>query len=261
MKTINKRKTKVSSNIKVFTDKQTGKNCGFAGEIEVYDSKIYIDTRNGTGYDKALKKLEPLVYKFASQFNFNGNTFDDTRHDIIVHILEGIPRYNPNKNTKLSTFIEMRVNRRLINDLRDQSRMSKNATFLNYGLYNIKCKCGTNFIEKLDNFTQCKCVGCDEHVDNAKKIPIGVPEISIGGSYDDYSKSPEFLDDEAIFMCDMGQWLNDEDKRVVKIIELIYFGDYSIKAAAEKVGLSGAGANMKLKNLAKNKVVKEIFNR
>jgi hypothetical protein len=61
------------------------------------------------------------------------------------------------------------------------------------------------------------------------------------------------IDNEVIFLHDIKKWLVDEDPRVIEMVELIYFHDYSVKAAAEIVGLSGAGANMKLKDLSKNK--------
>src|SRR5271169_3035249 len=114
MKTINSKKTATKQKaVETFHDPRTKEYVGFRGLVRLYDEDIYIDTRTGKGYDEVIKKLSALVRKFMSRFHFNGNSSADTKHDIIVHILEGIPKYNPDRNTKLSTFIEMRVGRRL----------------------------------------------------------------------------------------------------------------------------------------------------
>lgn len=281
MKTINSKKAFVKKNeIETFHDPHTNEYLGFCGPVRLYDSDIYIDTRTGQGYDEVIKKLSALVRKFMMQFHFNGNSSADTKHDIIVHILEGIPKYNPGKNTKLSTFIEMRVNRRLINDLRDKSRLSKNATYLNIKTFHIVCVCGNDFIATISNsdLLTYTCVECGKPVSHAKKmVQVNTPEVSESmlhitddmhqtnlqiGDHEQIMKGrSKSLDDEVIFRHDMQAFLETADPRIVKIFELIYFYDYSIQAAAEKVGLSGAGANMKLKDLQDNKAIQELFNR
>lgn len=275
MKTINSKKpNKNYKEIQIFVDQETDEVCGFAGIVELYDLKVYIDTRDGTGYDMVIDKLKPLICKFAMKYRLSGNTFEDTRHDIIVHILEGIPKYDSQKNTKLSTFIEMRINRRMINELRNRSRISRNATYLNVGIYNVSCDCGNSFIVKVDQLTARTCIECGMSIqDIKKKVPVNTPEINesilapsslyenCNGSLAPIHNKKEVVDDGVIFTHDMQNWLKNEDPRVVKIVELIYFRDYSIKAAAEEVGLSGAGANMKLKELSKNKIVRELFGR
>jgi hypothetical protein len=116
-----------------------------------------------------------------------------------------------------------------------------------------------------------RCSECDRTIQEIKrKIPINASEInesmlSPNGLYENFYDAVHdqihSIDDDAIFSHDIKNWLSKEDPRVVRIVELIYFHDYSVKAAAEKVGLSGAGANMKLKELSKNKIVKELFGR
>lgn len=280
MKTINSKKhQKICEDILFFTDPDTKVQNGFAGNVELYDSQIYVDTRDGTGYDKVIDKLGSLVYKMALKYHFNGNTFDDTKHDVIIHILEGIPKYDPRKNTKLSTFIEMRVDRRLINELRNCSRISRNATFLNVGSYQVTCECGTNVIATFNGKKgyDKDCKKCGKPLSEAvKQMPLNTPEVnestlSPNRFYEDFSDiHTDFgamlddtypVDDHAIFLHDMKNWLYNEDPRVVRIIELYCFHDYSIKAAAEEVGLSGAGGNMKLKELARNPHVREILGR
>ena len=189
MKTINSRKASVERKaLETFYDSKTGIPTGFCGTVRLYDVDIYIDTRTGNGYDEVIRKLNPLIHKFMAKFHFNGNSAGDTRHDIIVHILEGIPKYNPNKNTKLSTFIEMRVNRRLINELRDKSRISKNATYLNIGTFHVVCQCGNDFIATINNgeLSQTICQECGRSLAGAvKKVPINTPEVNESMLYTD----------------------------------------------------------------------------
>ena len=280
MKTINSKKT---NEVEIFHDHRTKECIGFCGSVRLYDVDIYIDTRTGQGYDEVIKKLSALVRKFSMRFHFNGNSLADTKHDIIVHILEGIPKYNPTRNTKLSTFIEMRVGRRLINDLRDKSRMSKDATYLNIGTFHIVCHCGNDFVATINcsDLSAHTCAECGRSVSCARKmVAVNTPEVNESmlcsndnngtiaqtnmqlGDRDQIMKAAaKPLDEEVIFRHDMQAFLETADPRLVKIFELIYFQDYSISAAAEKVGLSGAGANMKLKDLQDNKAIQELFNR
>ena len=51
------------------------------------------------------------------------------------------------------------------------------------------------------------------------------------------------------------------DNKTAKIIELVCLNDYSIKDAAEEVGLTGWAASMRLKKLNKNRVIKDILNK
>jgi len=275
MKTINSKKRSKSE---TFIDPKTKKRSGFAGLVSVYDSVIYVDTRNGTGYDAVINKLKPLICKFALKYHFNGNSFEDTRQDIIVHILEGIPQYDPSRNMKLSSFLQMRVGRRLINELRNRSRANRNATFLNIRTYNVTCNCGYNFVETVGKGDIRNCPECDSPVDyKTKSVPINMFEVNESMltfleedlESDTYINMQESiindeikpLDEEVIHMYDMEKWLEDEDPRIVKALELMYFHDYSISAAAKEVNLTGAGLNMKLKDLKNKKIVCELFDR
>lgn len=274
MKVINSKQC----NTRVFINKETKKQTNFAGIIDVYDTKIYVDTRNGTGYDKVISKLKPLIHKLANKYHFSGNTREDTEQDIIVLILEGLPKYDPRRNTKLSTFIEMRVNRRLINEVRDSSIFTKNATFLNVATYQITCKCGETVILTLNKNEKLNrnCDVCGRSLMNStKKLLVYIPEINGAAfaekeEYDRYINSNQDFSsmfcekpDEcsAMFVSDLEKVLENEDPRVAKIIRLHCFCDYSIKAAAEQVGLTGAGGNLKLKKLAKNQSIKDILGR
>ena len=278
MKTINSKNKHYSPKVEIFVEPNNSKYSGFAGSVKIYDTEVHVDTRDGTGYNEVIEKLNPLVCKFALKFHFAGNTFEDTKHDVIIHILEGIPKYDPRKNMKLSSFLQMYIDRRLINKIRNKSRASRNATFLNIRTYNITCDCGCNFVETVGKNETKHCPGCNKLIKNiTKNIPINMFELPESmlvtfeedGESDKYINMQESIisdeitpiDDEVLGACDMQKWFQDEDPRVVKIVELMCFHDYSLTAAAKEVGLSGTGAGMKLRNLKDKKIVRELLGR
>ena len=67
--------------------------------------------------------------------------------------------------------------------------------------------------------------------------------------------------ERADFLSSLSRLVSTMDAKTSKIIELIYLNDYSIKDAAEEVGLSGWAASMRLKNLSKNRMIKELFDK
>lgn len=273
MKIINSNENQ-NSNIIFFKDDK-GKKTGFSGNVELYNSTVYIDTRDGTGYDDIINKLEHLINNLSLKYHFNGNSFSDTKHDIIVHVLEGIPKYNPNKDMKLSSFIQMRVDRRLINDLRNGSRKCKNATSLNISTFNFTCDCGYNFVATVNKGDNPICPECNVKANNkTKKVPITIFEVNESmlntndreskdnmSVYEMASDNSVKTENDIIHSCDINKWLKNEDPRLIKIIKLIYLQDYSISDAAREAGLTTAGANVKLKDLQKKRIVKEIFGR
>jgi DNA-directed RNA polymerase specialized sigma24 family protein len=92
----------------------------FAGSVTVKDQKIYIDTSDGTGFPKVFELMKPHMYMLV-RFGLSlcsWSTFEDIKQDIYILMLEGIPKYNPDRGASLSTFLHRFVRNRLI----DQSR-------------------------------------------------------------------------------------------------------------------------------------------
>lgn len=280
MKTLNS-KSEINRHIERYYDLK-GSYVGFSGIVDVNDSKIYVNTASGKGYDKVVKKLKKLVDYLANKYHVKGNSIEDNRQNIMLHILEGIPKYDPEKNTKLSTFLQMRVERRLINDIRNENRLCKNATALNTQFYMISCQCGNEYVlsESCNaELSKHSCSHCGRTANGQRVIMLGNNEVSLDslldsegfnshsepdiapGDIDVLNQRYKPLDDSVITMHDIGKWLKDEDPRVVKIIELVCFEDYSVSNAAKQVGLTGAGASLKLKNLKNNEFVREILGR
>jgi len=277
MKTINANKDK---ELEIFTDTNTNDYLGFAGWITVDNEAIYVDTRDGTGYDKIIVKMSKLIKYLATKYNFSGFTFEDAKQHVSLHIIEGMSKFDPRKEIKLSTFLQMRINRRLINEIRDDSRFYRNATMLNVQSYTVTCSCGGSFSITLnsdEDMSDRECAECGSSLGTAAKRAISHAELPIESameiSDESYPHTTENMikntnifgdpkdlsEDNIISRHDFREWLKDEDPRMIKVIELICFHDYSIKEAAAEAGISNAGANIKLKNLRKNKKIKEIF--
>ena len=287
MKTINI-KSKNQNKIKTFYNSDTNKYIGFAGVIQLYGDEFYVDTRDGTGYDDVFKKLKKLISYLAYKYNISGFTIDDAKQNIAVHILEGIPKFDPNKGTKLSTFLQMRINRRLINQMRDHGRVSKNPTILRTSLYKVICKCSSNFILALnyDESLEDKICGqCNENIYDAKiyainrnPMPLSIYEakrsknVYKGLTLNEVISDNSFdipmvqgskiqFDSMIMYDQDLNKILEKEDLKIGLLIKLVCFEGYSVSEASKIVGLSHMGASKKLKRLKKNKMIKEMLDR
>lgn len=289
MKTINLKNTKTQT----FFDPETGKYTGFAGVIKLFKNSVYMDTRTGIGYDKAIKELEPYVNYLANKYNFSGlgYSFEDTKQHIIMRILEGIPQYDPTKDTKLSTFLYMRIERRIINEIRNLSTDSKNPTTLKTSLFSVTCECQKKFIISInsdESIDDKHCYNCNRTLENAKTYSINKPPESLDSvialktlkyvddkhrmSIDDiisedsfdiplvYGEKPK-LEDSVISKHDFEKWIGAEDAQIKQLVRLVCFEDYSVKAAAEVVGISHTGASNKLKRLGRKKKIRDMFGR
>lgn len=277
MKTINANKDK---ELEIFIDTNTNEYLGFAGWITVDDESIYVDTRDGSGYDRVIAKMTKLIKYLAAKYKFSGFTFEDAKQHVSLHIIEGMSKFDPRKEIKLSTFLQMRINRRLINEIRDDSRFYRNATMLNIQSFTVNCSCGSIFSLSLNSDEEIadkNCSECGANLANASKRAVSQTELPIDSalelSDDTYSPNTENMikntnifgdpkdisEDHIIARHDFKEWLKDEDPRMIKVIELICFHDYSIKEAAAEAGISNAGANIRLKNLRKNRKIKEML--
>jgi len=284
MKTIN-----VTKKIEKFYDTSTNKYIGFAGTVKLYNKKVYVDTRTGIGYDKVIKELEKYVNYLAFKYNLSGLGFalEDTKQHIIMRILEGIPEYDPSKKTTLSTFLHMRIERRIINEVRNVCIDSKNPTVLKTSLYSVICECGHRFMASVgsrDEIKDIMCYSCNKAIKNAKIFSINTPPESlytvfIGGKKVDEDKNifiediisddsfdiplvfgekPK-LENQAALKHDIEKFMKHESPETKKLVELICFKDYTVKAAAEVVGISNTGACNKLRKLKKNKIIRDIL--
>lgn len=229
---------------------------GFAANVKMKNKEIYIDTRTGTGFKEVIESFQDFIAYYASKYNFDGFDTQDNKQHITMRVLESIFRFNPTKNVKLSTFLQMSVSRRLINEIRDNNRFMKNATNLNIQLFSYKCDCGHSITG--DN-TVKECV-CGKLIDAKKKHWIRQTTVSYDSNCDGYC-SP-FEESEAyskLNTSDLENYLLELDNSTRDIIHLIYYEDCPIKMIAEKLNMSQANIYAKLKSLKKNQKLYNII--
>lgn len=268
---------------------QSGKYIGFAGKVIVFKKELFIDTQDGTGYNELLVILKAYIDGLTNKYNFAdiGYTKEDVRQHIIMRLLETARKYNPTYGATLSSFLFVSVERIIINELTSKGMEKRNPTVLKTMLYRVICKCGVKEVvaaNKDEDIYEKLCDWCGDTFECATIYPINAPPKKIndkGQEYDlDFSRlNPEELfshnsfyiplllgeenntDDSAISKCDIEKWLDGEDEKTKRLVELVCLDDYSIMDAAKQVGISHMGAYNKLKRLKRKKIVREIFNR
>lgn len=244
----------------------------FAGSVDVYDENFYVDTRTGEGLDLVLGKIDPLLCKMASKTYMPGYFFDDIKQELVAIAINGIRSYNPNKNVKLSTFLHIHLRNKLISKIRSKNKMSKDAFGLG-GSHIHTCDCGHSGVLKDDDSEDfLYCAGCGIEVPKKTRrireeiLFTQIKTINSDKS-DDINFEQRIPDDEdpfdsrIDFIDSLNKLSSSIDEKTAKIIELVCLEDYSIKDAASEVGLSGWAASMRLKNLSKNKIIRDMFDK
>jgi len=224
---------------------------GYKGYVDVFDETYYVDTYTGEGFDKVLKKIDPFLCKKASKTYIPGYNFDDIKSELTIIALEGIKAYDPYRNTKLSTFLTTHLKNKSISKIRSENRMSKDAFRLfdkNNDEKNNEVKRIRRAREEL-HFSQF----APPKNNDAVAFEHTIPDDS--GLHASDKNSFEVVD----FETSLVKISSKLDSKTRKIIELVYFEDYSIKDAAEAVNLSGWAASMRLKKLAGKRSFQSVF--
>jgi RNA polymerase sigma factor (sigma-70 family) len=223
----------------------------YAASVEVYDETIYVDTNTGEGIDKVLAKINPLLCGQAAKSYLAGYTFEDLKQELTVMALDGIYAYDPTRGVKLSTFLQTHLRHKFISKLRSENKMSNDAFVIDdSGSRDTNSKI-PRVREEL-SFSQCTPITNDGEL-----IPF---ELSVGE--DDSVYGVRRMDFDSVnFRLSLKKLLSKIDDKTAKIVELVYFEDYTIKDAAEIVGLSGWAASMRLKNLSKKRSFQDIFDK
>lgn len=222
---------------------------GFRAYVQVYDEVYYVNTFTGEGYDLVIKKLDPLLRKLASKIYIPGYNHEDLKNELVVMALEGIQVFEPERNVKLSTFLQTHLHNKIISWIRGENRLSNDA----FGLLD-DVNAGSNKLRK-----------------NREEISFSAFETSLdgedGGGYFENTVAEEngmFSDgiptlDEVEFRSTLLKASEQLDHKTRKIVELISLKDYSIKDAGEKVGLTGWAASVRLKRLSERGSFRAVF--
>lgn len=257
----------------------------FAGKVKVYNEEFYIDANSGTGLDKVLAKIDPLLFKMSKSLFIPGYSVEDVKQELAILAIEGVRSYDSAKNVKLSTFLHIHLHNKIISKIRSKNKLSNNAFLIseNQSLPDV-CECGSsNFkiLTKDDLEISRECNSCDKvykrEIRNAKKevlfSEIDVKIDSSSGEDGSVNFINSVADNGSVFSAKISADEQIEieasidticeglDEKTSKILKMISLEDYSIKDAAEEVGLSPWAANIRLKNLSKNKKIRDMLYR
>ena len=192
----------------------------------------------------------------ASKSYMSGYDFNDLKQELSAIAIEGVKSFNPDKNVKLSTFLHIHLRNKMVSKLRSVNKISNDAFALHqdsdsndpqkeYGLRKSREELVFSSIRpKMDKNSE----------------EYGSFEDGLSSDSSMYSASSEPIN-SCEFRSSILKLYDSIDNKTARIIELVCLNDYSIKDAAEEVGLTGWAASMRLKKLNKNRIIKDILNK
>jgi len=253
----------------------------FEGNVRLYNEEFYVNANTGEGLDRVLKKIDPLLFKMSNSLFIPNYAPEDLKQELAIIAIEGVRSYDSTKNVKLSTFLHIHLHNKIISKIRSKNKLSNNAFSVSEDIsLPSTCECGSGSfkIETRDGSEISReCISCDKTY--KKEIRTAKKEVlfsEIG------ARMSANLDEEVLFVDSIGSdesifnsGKNSEDEleaeasissvcqglddKTSKILRLISLEDYSIKDAAEEVGLSPWAANLRLKNLSRNKKIRDML--
>lgn len=268
-------------------DDEAMPHSGFAGNVFVYDEEIFINTVTGEGFDPVIRKMKAYIDWYSGKVRLSGFEREDIKQQIVLIMLDGMRRYNPDHKIKLSTFLYIHVKNRMISRIKEDNRQSLNATFYE-SLFKFSCTCGFSVTASKADSESIICLSCNKKVDETWKIrterfePMSLDSL-ISTSTDPDSDGPNdsyrgyrvnghgkqnnllafFSQTDTLELVDkkldFNSVFSSEDPKTIKIAELMYYDDFSITDAAEAVGLTCWAASLRLKKLKDKKHIKEWF--
>lgn len=221
---------------------------GYVGTVQIYNESVFINTNTGEGYDIVVRKMKDFIEYFASKIRFDGFDRNDLKQLIVSLMLDGIRRYDPKYDIKLSSFLHVHVKNRIISRIKRETRPSLNAT-LNKDVALYTCACGQTTRLTKDEEVIIYCRSCGQVFNEKWKvkdeknflIPLSsMTKTENGYSDDDYygasakhSKGIDFFVNTTTLESvdkdmDFCKAFGLEDRKTFEIAKLIYFDSYTI---------------------------------
>lgn len=97
-------------------------------KVKMYDEEYEICHKSCSGYEKVMNKIDPLVNKYARKLCAFGLDFEDSKQEVLIILIEGIKNYDEKKQVKLSTFLHVHLNNKVISKMKTLSKKSRCAT-------------------------------------------------------------------------------------------------------------------------------------
>lgn len=245
----------------------------FEGLVEMYDEKIFISKITKEGYDKILKRIDPLLCGWASRAYMPGYSFEDIKQELSLIAIEGINAYDPNKNVKLSSFITTHIKYKIISKIKSLNKLSNDASLIKLSDEKTHCSCETPDIDTYENI----CKTCDSPpkpeyrssrseysfsslnkdllTNSGEQIPYDGMVSNADSFY--FNGTSEY--DKADIDIALERLEKSLDEKTFKILKLVWIEGHSKEYAASQVGITGWAASQKLKRLIKNNVISDLL--
>lgn len=258
----------------------------FSGDVSVYDEVFFIDANTGVGFERLIRKIDPLLFKMSKAFYINGFSQEDLKQELAIMAIEGVRVFDGTRGVKLSTFIQTHLHNKIISKIRSTNKLSNNAYSANEnGALPAVCECGSDVFLVLSKYGEevsKECTICDRVYKRDMRIAkreIGFCEVTKSDNDVSGSTPMEFIDtvdssdamysaletaEKAVELEASIQAICESkgmDQNTAKLLRLISIDDYSVKEAAEEVGMSSWTAALKLKDLARNRKIRDMLGR
>lgn len=227
----------------------------YRDNVRVYNETILVDTKTGEGIDKILKKIDPLLCKFASKYFVNNYSFEDLKQELAAIAIEGIYAYDATKGTKLSTFLQTHLTNKMISKIKSQNKMAKDAF-----AYDGDNSDESGYSKARDEIHFSQFNALLNRGNGGENIRFENNINQDDNIFENIKKDYRTVEFE-ISLQKVISRLNRVDRDTSRILELIYYKDYSLSDAARAVGLTHWAVTSKLKKLQNKQYIKEIFNK
>lgn len=221
--------------------------------VDMYDEKIFVDTTTKQGYKRVLERIDPLLCKWSSRTYLPGYSYDDIKQELSVIIVEGINAFDPSKKVKLSTFLHTHLRNKLISKIKSINKLSNDACALR-GNQN---KSGEEAVKHRRSREELNFTSMAK-VDPSSGEEYCEFQDTLANSDALYSEDGTIFERIDLELA-IGKLEGILDEKTYAILRKVCLEGFSIKDAANDVGLTGWAASMRLKKLSKHKIVVDML--
>ena len=240
----------------------------------MYDESVFIDTKTGEGVDQVIKKITPLIEGMAARSHIAGYSFEDIKQEICLLVVDGVKKYDPSRDVKLSTFLHWHLKNKFITKLKSLNTMANDATSMRDEKIE-SCPCGGEIKRDStkDAFICSSCKKIHKAVYRSSRRELVFSEMKLGAS--DEGDEGDYINyvstDDSIFPSRFGNISGLEtkiffeklesvlDDKTAKILRKFCIEGTTMQEAAKSVGMTGWAASVRLKRIRKNPLAKKII--
>jgi RNA polymerase sigma factor (sigma-70 family) len=250
----------------------------FEGNIQMYEETIYVSTVTKQGYEKILKKIDPLIRSMSTKVYIPGYTFEDIKQEISRIAIEGIDSFDPEKKVRLSTFLHVHLRNKVISLIKHHNKISNDAS-VSLDIDIGACECGGKFIQKKqdDNnlYSEIICCNSCNKITNQfyrrSREELVFSSLGPKESAEDQVDFQSTLSTEDSFYSKDGytggvdidavlKKIKEEiDPNTAHVLKRICIDGLSIKDAAAEVGMTGWTASVRIKKLADHEEIRYLL--